>query len=102
MLTCPVQVQEFLLLVDAGCEIHARRKSAVGMECRRMVACMERVRLTELSVSMNGSTDVTQNEARLEALRRTSLLDSPPEEAFDRLTRMATTVLRVPAAIVSL
>src|SRR5262245_40738478 len=47
-------------------------------------------------------TDVIQNEARLEALRRTSLLDSPPEEAFDRLTRMATTVLRVPAAIVSL
>jgi formate hydrogenlyase transcriptional activator len=47
-------------------------------------------------------TDVTQNEARLDALRRTSLLDSPPEEAFDRLTRMATTVLRVPAALVSL
>ena len=47
-------------------------------------------------------TDVIQNDARLEALRRTSLLDSPPEEAFDRLTRMATTVLRVPAALVSL
>jgi formate hydrogenlyase transcriptional activator len=42
------------------------------------------------------------NEARLEALRRTALLDSPPEEAFDRLTRLATTVLRVPVAIVSL
>ena len=41
-------------------------------------------------------------EARLEALRRTSLLDSPPEEAFDRLTRVATTVLRVPISIVSL
>jgi hypothetical protein len=47
-------------------------------------------------------TDVIQNEVRLEALRRTSLLDSPPEEAFDRLTRMATTVPRVPAALVSL
>src|SRR5512134_2817347 len=46
--------------------------------------------------------DVIQDEARLEALRRTSLLDSPPEEAFDRLTRMATTVLRVPVALVSL
>ncbi len=42
------------------------------------------------------------NEARLEALRRTSLLDSPPEEAFDRLTRLATAVLRVPVALVSL
>jgi formate hydrogenlyase transcriptional activator len=42
------------------------------------------------------------NEARLEALRRTSLLDSPPEEAFDRLTRLATAVLHVPVALVSL
>jgi formate hydrogenlyase transcriptional activator len=46
--------------------------------------------------------DVIQNEARLEALRRTSLLDSPPEEAFDRLTRLATVVLHVPVAIISL
>ncbi len=43
-----------------------------------------------------------QNVARLAALRRTSLLDTPPEEAFDRLTRLATTVLRVPAALVTL
>jgi GAF domain-containing protein len=35
-------------------------------------------------------------------LRRTALLDSPPEEAFDRLTRAATAVLRVPVALVSL
>jgi formate hydrogenlyase transcriptional activator len=39
---------------------------------------------------------------RLQALRQTSLLDSPPEEAFDRLTRLATTVLRVPVALVTL
>src|SRR6266581_2561985 len=46
--------------------------------------------------------DIIEDEARLEALRRTSLLDSPPEEAFDRLTRLATTVLCVPVALVSL
>jgi formate hydrogenlyase transcriptional activator len=46
--------------------------------------------------------EVIENEARLEALRRTSLLDSPPEEAFDRLTRLATAVLHVPVALVSL
>jgi formate hydrogenlyase transcriptional activator len=46
--------------------------------------------------------DIILNEARLEALRRTSLLDSPPEEVFDRLTRLATAVLRVPVALVSL
>ena len=51
---------------------------------------------------MDKLVDVIENEARLEALRRTSLLDSPPEEAFDRLTRLATTVLRVPVALVSL
>ena len=43
-----------------------------------------------------------QNAARLEALRRTLLLDSPPEEVFDRLTRLATSVLHVPGAMVSL
>src|SRR5262245_56718133 len=43
-----------------------------------------------------------EDETRLEAVRRTSLLDSPPEEAFDRLTRLATQVLRVPVAAVTL
>jgi formate hydrogenlyase transcriptional activator len=51
---------------------------------------------------MDKLVDVIEDEARLQALRRTSLLDSPPEEAFDRLTRLATTVLRVPVALVSL
>jgi formate hydrogenlyase transcriptional activator len=39
---------------------------------------------------------------RLAALRQSCLLDTPPEEAFDRLTRLATTLLRVPLALVSL
>jgi PAS domain S-box-containing protein len=39
---------------------------------------------------------------RLAALRRTSLLDTPPEEAFDRLTRMAARLLGAPVALVSL
>jgi formate hydrogenlyase transcriptional activator len=46
--------------------------------------------------------EVIGDQARLEALRRTALLDSAPEEAFDRLTRMATAVLRVPVALVTL
>ena len=40
--------------------------------------------------------------ARLAALRLTALLDTPPEEAFDRLTRLASHVLGVPVALVSL
>jgi PAS domain S-box-containing protein len=39
---------------------------------------------------------------RLEALRRTGLLDSPAEEAFDRLTRLAARFLNTPVALVSL
>jgi signal transduction histidine kinase len=39
---------------------------------------------------------------RLAALRATALLDSPPEETFDRLTRLASHVLGVPVALVSL
>jgi formate hydrogenlyase transcriptional activator len=43
-----------------------------------------------------------QDAERLAALQQTSLLDTPPEEAFDRLTRLATTLLRAPVALVSL
>ncbi len=40
--------------------------------------------------------------ARLAALRRTALLDSPPTAAFDRLTRLATAILHAPVALVTL
>ena len=39
--------------------------------------------------------------ARLAAVRRTGLLDSGPEEAFDRLTRLASTLLGTPFAFVT-
>ncbi len=48
-------------------------------------------------------TDIASaSEARLEALRRTQLLDTPPEPAFDQLTELACRVLRVPISFVSL
>ncbi|HEX2134497.1 MAG TPA: ATP-binding protein [Microvirga sp.] len=40
--------------------------------------------------------------SRLEALHSTGLLDSPPEPAFDRLTKLASTFLRAPVSLVSL
>jgi signal transduction histidine kinase len=43
-----------------------------------------------------------RDEDRLMALRRTGLLDTSPEETFDRLTRMVCRLLGVPAALVSL
>ena len=42
------------------------------------------------------------DEGRLEALRRTRLLDTPPEEAFDRLTRLVCRTLGAPVALVTL
>ena len=42
------------------------------------------------------------DEGRLSALRRSHLLDSRPEAAFDRLTGLASRVLRAPMALISL
>jgi GAF domain-containing protein len=45
---------------------------------------------------------IVRNVSRLAALQRLNLLDTPPEAAFDRLTRIACRVLRAPVALVSL
>jgi GAF domain-containing protein len=41
-------------------------------------------------------------EVRLAELRRRGLLDTPPEERFDRITRMAAAAFDVPVALISL
>lgn len=46
--------------------------------------------------------NVGGEESRLAALRRYEILDSPPEEAFDRITRLVRSVLQVPMSVVSL
>jgi len=40
--------------------------------------------------------------SRLEALRKLNLLDTPPSEAFDRITRMAAQMFKLPIAAISL
>jgi PAS domain S-box-containing protein len=47
-------------------------------------------------------TSVVADPGRLAALRQSNLLDTPAEEAFDRLVRQATHMLEVPIALVSL
>ena len=50
-------------------------------------------------------TDVlaaVRDPQRLAALRRQVLLDTPPTEAFDRLTRLAARVLDAPVALLTL
>ena len=46
--------------------------------------------------------DLVRDPARLAALHAQALVDAPAEAAFDRLIRLATTVLRAPVALVSL
>jgi diguanylate cyclase (GGDEF)-like protein/PAS domain S-box-containing protein len=51
------------------------------------------------------SPDLTpslRDPARLSALHRLNLLDTPADDAFDRLTRLAARVLRTPLALISL
>ncbi len=48
-------------------------------------------------------TRVGSNEAtRLDALQRLNLLDTPPSESFDRITRLASQLFNLPVAAVSL
>jgi diguanylate cyclase (GGDEF)-like protein len=44
----------------------------------------------------------SNEESRLQCLRSINILDTPPEERFDRYTRLAKRVLDVPIALVSL
>jgi GAF domain-containing protein len=46
--------------------------------------------------------DIVRNMNRLSALRRTGLLDAPPEEPFDRFTRLAAHICRTPIALMTL
>jgi GAF domain-containing protein len=49
-----------------------------------------------------GGDSLTRNPARLAALRATHQLDSPTEDAFDRITKLAARVLNAPVALISL
>ncbi len=44
----------------------------------------------------------TDEEERLHALQQYEILDTPPEEAFDRITRIAKSIMQAPIAMVSL
>lgn len=50
----------------------------------------------------NANPAVIQDSNRLAQLYRLALLDSPADEAFDRLTRLASKILNVPVSLVSL
>lgn len=47
-------------------------------------------------------SDVSREAKRLDALHRYDVLDTPPEESFDRITRLAKSALHMPIVLVSL
>src|SRR4051794_18944073 len=52
---------------------------------------------------MQPSTGIIENEeARQNALRDLRLLDTPPSESFDRITRLASRLLAAPVSTISL
>ncbi|QSQ26120.1 GAF domain-containing protein [Pyxidicoccus parkwayensis] len=51
---------------------------------------------------MHELQQIINRQRRMDALQRTALLDSPAEEAFDRLTRLTTRALHVPVSLVTL
>ena len=51
---------------------------------------------------MSELLDLVHNMNRLAALQRTNLLDSQREEAFDRFTRLAARICKVPIALMTL
>jgi hypothetical protein len=50
----------------------------------------------------SGLTSALADPGRLAAVRQTNLLDTPAEDAFDRVARMAARLLDVPIALVPL
>ena len=44
----------------------------------------------------------TNEEKRIEELKRYNILDTPPDGSFDRITRLASTLFEVPIVIISL
>jgi EAL domain-containing protein (putative c-di-GMP-specific phosphodiesterase class I)/GGDEF domain-containing protein len=51
---------------------------------------------------MSQASPAQLEAARIDALRKLDLLDTPPSEAFDRITRMAAQLFNLPVAAVSL
>jgi EAL domain-containing protein (putative c-di-GMP-specific phosphodiesterase class I)/GAF domain-containing protein len=64
---------------------------------------LQSLKLISVTARLKGSgVSVEREERRLSALRGLKLLDTPPSESFDRITRMASQIFGLPMAAVSL
>jgi GAF domain-containing protein len=75
----------------------ARRLAAEGE--RRRAELLEEAARRE---ALLATAAAVQDPKRLAALRKTGLLDTPPDPSFDRHARLAAEVLNAPVALVSL
>lgn len=76
----------------------------IGMLAGRRGDAATQTSVAELArtAQRRSRSSLTGDPKRLRALRATGLLDSPPAEAFDRLTELVRRVLAVPVSLVSL
>lgn len=83
--------------LDAG----AQECVVSPLSSEAMQLALQRHALKSLDFTLAPAEAITHPD-RLAALRETSLLDTPPEESFDRLTRLASHLLGVGTALLSL
>jgi len=70
---------------------------------RDVILALRRIIVDDLGKHRASETLETADEAaRLEAVRRYNVLDTPPDGAFDRITALAARIFAVPVAIVSI
>lgn len=85
-ITAKTQVQEWLIKPFSSAYARTRIRA-----CLLRKACHWERALTS-----------DKEENRLASLHDLAILDTPPEERFDRITRLAASILKVPIALVSL
>lgn len=81
---------------------HGADECVLGPPDAAAVADWVLKRLAEPVPILEAPTSIIRDPERLASLARTDLLDSPPSEALDTLTRMAAALLNAPVALVSL
>ena len=71
------------------------------VDAKALGEAIERHRLQDLDFT-EAPKSALADRARLADLKATKLLDTPADESFDRLTRLASKLLRTPSALVTL
>ncbi len=87
----PYNVQQLLNIIGQW-------RPRLGSTPSRVTYFPEKIGIPEMA----DSPPALNPQGRLAALHKTGLLDTPPEPAYDRLTRFVTRILNVPVSLVSL